>query len=65
MKTPAMKVRKAVDLEMHVRVIKLDDIEVVEMRDYIPSLKEYGRGYWVPKAAIKDVIDALVKAGNK
>lgn len=39
---------KAADLECHMRVVEIEGVRVVEMRDYIPSLKTYGRGYWVP-----------------
>lgn len=41
-------VRKGPDLECHLRVIKVEGTEVIEFRDYIPSLKTYGRGYWIP-----------------
>lgn len=39
---------KAPDIECHVRVIEVENVSVVEFRDFIPSLNEYGRGYWVP-----------------
>lgn len=39
---------KAVDLECHVRVVMVENVRVLEFRDYIPSLSEYGRGYWIP-----------------
>lgn len=41
-------VQKAPDLECHVRVVEVENVKVVELRDFIPSLGEYGRGYWVP-----------------
>ena len=40
--------QKAPDMECHVRVIEVENVSVVEFRDFIPSLNEYGRGYWVP-----------------
>lgn len=43
-----LTVRKAGDLETHVRTIEIDGSRYVELRDYIPSLEEYGRGYWFP-----------------
>lgn len=54
------KLPKAPDLEIHVRKVDVDGIQVVEVRDYILSLKEYGRGYWVP--ANPATIDALIEA---
>jgi len=41
-------IAKAPDLECHVRVVEIDGVKVVELRDYIPSLQVYGRGYWIP-----------------
>ena len=39
---------KAPDLECHLRVIEVEGIKVLELRDFIPSLGSYGRGYWIP-----------------
>jgi len=41
-------IQKAADLECHVRVVTIDNVRLLELRDFIPSLKEYGRGYWMP-----------------
>ena len=41
-------VSKGPDLECHLRVVNIEGTKVVEFRDYIPSLKTYGRGYWIP-----------------
>jgi len=41
-------VNKASDLECHLRVVDVEGVRVVEFRDYVPSLKTYGRGYWIP-----------------
>lgn len=59
--------RKAPDLDTHVRVIEVDGLKVLEFRDYIPSLGEYGRGYWFPAdgATINDVVQSLLKAMNE
>jgi hypothetical protein len=55
--------RKATDLDTHVRVITIDGIRVVEIRDFVPSLEEYGRGYWFPAEAgvINEVVQAMLK----
>lgn len=55
-----LKVYKAPDMETHLRVIAVDGLEVVELRDFIPSLGEYGRGYWVPNDP--GILDALLVA---
>ena len=39
---------KAVDLECHLRVVEVDGVRVIEIRDFIPSEQTYGRGYWIP-----------------
>lgn len=44
-------VHKAPDLECHMRVVEVEGVKVVELRDYIPSLDTYGRGYWLPLRA--------------
>ena len=51
---------KAQDLETHVRIVKVENVAVVEIRDYIPSLAEYGRGYWI---SMEDA-DSIRKVGN-
>lgn len=57
---------KAADLECHIRVVEVEDVRVVEFRDFIPSLEEYGRGYWLPmtEAAIYGAINGLTEVVN-
>lgn len=52
---------KAPDLEAHVRVVEVENVRLVEIRDFIPSLQEYGRGYWLPmtEAALYGVMNAF------
>jgi hypothetical protein len=56
-------VEKSTDLECHLRVVEVEGVKVVELRDYIPSLKSYGRGYWVPleEAKIFSLINGLTE----
>lgn len=56
-------IEKASDLECHLRVVEVEGVKVVEFRDYIPSLKSYGRGYWIPlsEAQIFSVINGLTE----
>lgn len=62
-------VPKGIDSEVHVRTAQLDGIEYAELREWIPSLKEYGRGMWFPsdKSSIDQVIAGLnaIKKANK
>lgn len=55
------EITKAPDLRAHVRVVEVEGMRVVEIRDYIPSLGEYGRGYWVPltEAAVYGILSGL------
>lgn len=36
------------DLECHLRVVDIDGLRALELRDFIPSTQTYGRGYWIP-----------------
>jgi hypothetical protein len=60
--TLVQRVPKSVDLETHIRLVQIDSLQIVEFIDYIPSLGEYGRGYYVPKDddRLTDIIGALV-----
>lgn len=57
---------KLPDLDTHVRIIEIDGQSRVELRDYIVSLDEYGRGYWFPENDLDAVIRALtsIKSGR-
>lgn len=61
-----VEIEKAPDLLTHVRTVNVDGVEVVELRDFIPSLGDYGRGYWIPKDVekIHEIIDALEEIAN-
>lgn len=57
---------KAPDLECHVRVVDVENVRLVEVRDFIPSLQEYGRGYWVPmsEAALYGLMNSINEVLN-
>jgi hypothetical protein len=57
---------KAPDLECHIRVIEIENVKVAEFRDYIPSLEEYGRGYWLPltEGALFGAVNAVTEIVN-
>lgn len=60
-------VQKSPDLECHVRVVEVENVKVVEIRDFIPSLGEYGRGYWMPisEDAIYGIVSLLTEVANQ
>ena len=55
------KIGKGTDMEAHLRTVTVDNVTFVEIRDYIPSAQEYGRGYWVPfdKASLNTLSKTL------
>lgn len=55
------RIPKARDLETHVREVDVDGTLVLELRDFIPSLSEYGRGYWFTREGAPALVDALEK----
>ena len=57
---------KAPDLECHVRVVEVENVRVVEFRDYVPSLEEYGRGYWIPmsESALFGAVNGITEVVN-
>ena len=57
------KTTVADDLELHVSTIRVAGTSLLEVRNYIPSLKQYGRGITVP--ATEDVFNAVRNGLNK
>lgn len=47
------------DLEVHVSVLTTEGHDYVEIREYVPSLKQYGRGITVPVRLVQPILDAL------
>lgn len=50
------------DVEVHVSTIRSADKLFIEFRQYILSLKEYGRGVLVPHSAGQDIARAVAVA---
>ena len=71
--TLLVRLAKAPDLETHLRLVEVDGIGiegigVVEIRDYIPSLAEYGRGYWFTmddENSLRKIGNALIDLADK
>lgn len=53
------KINKGPDMQLHVRVTKADGLELVNLRDYIVSLKQYGRGVMFEAHLLPQVIEEL------
>lgn len=47
------------DVQLHVKVTKVDGLELVNLRDYIVSLKQYGRGVMFESYLLPQVIEEL------
>jgi hypothetical protein len=62
------RVKKLADLETHIRLVRVEGVEVLEFRDYVPSLDEYGRGYWFDvqsPSTVQTIIEALTEVANR
>lgn len=57
---------KAPDLDCHVRVVEVENVRLLEFRDFIPSLGEYGRGYWLPltEGSLYGVMNSITEVLN-
>lgn len=53
------KIPIAPDLQLHVRITKADGLELVSLRQFIPSIKRYGRGVSFESAHLLRVLEAL------
>lgn len=51
----------AEDLEIHVSTVTIARAPYVEVRNFTPSLKVYGRGVIVPPSVAAQIGDALVE----
>lgn len=59
------KIEVAEDLEAHVSTLRVGAQTLLEIRNFIPSTKEYGRGITVPHNAINRVANGLTKAARE
>ena len=53
------KIRKARDLEAHITTQFVAGVEFVEIRDYVPSTRTYGRGATFEKRLLPQIAEAL------
>ena len=50
------------DLEIHVARIIVEDLSYVDVREYVPSLGQYGRGILLPVSQATDIAKAIEEA---
>lgn len=55
------KINSGHDMQLHVKVTKADGLEFVNLRDFVVSLKQYGRGVMFESYLLPQVIEALVE----
>lgn len=51
--------RKGADLELHVKVTWVNGLQFVNLRDYVPSTQEYGKGVLFPIDILPWVLESL------
>lgn len=57
-------VSKDTDLEMHVSTLHTDRGKFIDVREFVPSLAQYGRGVTYPERFNEDVLNGLTEARN-
>jgi hypothetical protein len=50
---------KAPDLDLVIKITKIDGKEFINIRDYVPSTKKFGHGVMFDKALLPEVIEYL------
>jgi len=53
------RVPQGIDRELHVREVKIENMTFVDIRDYIPSLKEYGKGALIRRNDLPNLLEIL------
>lgn len=59
------RIKKAKDLEAHVTTQFVAGVEFVEIRDYVPSTKTYGRGATFERRHLPEFVEALSDLDSK
>ena len=54
------KISIAPDLQLHIKITKADGLELVNLRQFIPSLKKYGRGVAFESHLLPQVVEGLL-----
>lgn len=56
---------KISDIEVHVSEVTFDGHRYGEVREYVVSLQEYGRGILIPQDMLGSLVDDLVDLATK
>lgn len=59
------KIDVAPDLEVHVSTVRVATQTLTEIRNYIPSTKEYGRGVTFPSRVMDEISHGLIAAARE
>lgn len=54
-----LRVPRKYDIEIHVSKVTIDEVEYADVREYVISLAQYGRGIVLPVSALGSITDAL------
>lgn len=60
-RTVHSRAAKTDDIEIHVSTLKTDSGTFTDVREYVVSLKQYGRGITLPEGLTEDVTDGLLE----
>lgn len=52
------------DLDLHVSELQVEDGTYADLREFIPSLGQYGRGVLIPKAKIREIAKAMLEIAD-
>lgn len=55
------RVHKAPDLDLAIKITTIEGQTYVNLRDYVPSTKEFGKGILFPVALASEVAEALIQ----
>lgn len=56
-----LSIPRKYDIDIHVSKVEIDGLVYADVREFVKSLKQYGRGIVLPKASLYAVIEALEK----
>lgn len=58
------RIQQGPDLELHVKETKIDGLTFINIRDFVPSTKEYGQGTLINIRHLPYVLEHLVERND-
>ena len=55
------RIQQGADLELHVKETKIDGLTFINIRDFVPSTKEYGQGTLINVRHLPYVLESLLE----